>query len=385
MKQTKNNIVPNIVRGGIAIPIKDKTNYYYMRGRKHENGGIDIGKNPRTGLEVEDGEVMHLTKNETKVFSAKPFLDGESPANKILKGENPNKVFNQQEKYKDMNNMNNDGTKRKNNKIVKLQYGGKDRLIRVPSTGELTLTSTRPKAKLGTYLKENNLVGDAVSLGANTIGSIASYFINRNAIDKMEYPELNYASAPKELQAAKLKTRININPQLDRMREDLARYERSIDANTSNSRTALSRKNQVRLANMLQTNELYGNKENLETELINKDLLNRQAVSNQNIEQYNQYTKDKNDFYNKQIARRIEFNNKKSELNSENTIGLVNNLASSITNTTDNILKRKAENKTILANVLSHPNLPIEILYNEGIINKKTYDAYRKAYPLKKQ
>ena len=65
---------PNIVRGGIAIPIPNKKNYYYMKGRKHEQGGIDIGKNPRTGLEVEDGEVMHISPTEVKVFSSVPFL-----------------------------------------------------------------------------------------------------------------------------------------------------------------------------------------------------------------------------------------------------------------------------------------------------------------------
>ena len=30
---------PNIVRGGVAIPIPNKKNYYYMKGRKHEQGG----------------------------------------------------------------------------------------------------------------------------------------------------------------------------------------------------------------------------------------------------------------------------------------------------------------------------------------------------------
>ena len=82
---------PNVVRGGIAIPIG--RNYYYMAGRKHKNGGIDVGKNPRTGLEVEDGEVMHISDKNVKVFSSVPFLNGKSPAQKVLGGENPNIVF----------------------------------------------------------------------------------------------------------------------------------------------------------------------------------------------------------------------------------------------------------------------------------------------------
>ena len=101
---------PNVVRGGIAIPLG--ANYYYMSGRKHKDGGIDVGNNPRTGLEVEDGEVMHINKNEAKVFSAVPFLNGKSPAQKVISGENPNDVFKQQEKFKDINNINDDGTKK---------------------------------------------------------------------------------------------------------------------------------------------------------------------------------------------------------------------------------------------------------------------------------
>lgn len=101
---------PNVVRGGKAIPIG--RNYYYMKGRKHKDGGIDIGKSEKTGLEVEDGEVMHVGKDSLKVFSSVPFLDGESPAQKVMGGENPNKIFNAQEKFKDINNLNDDGTKR---------------------------------------------------------------------------------------------------------------------------------------------------------------------------------------------------------------------------------------------------------------------------------
>lgn len=111
---------PNIVRGGVAIPIPNKKNYYYMKGRKHEQGGIDIGKNPRTGLEVEDGEVMHISPTEVKVFSSVPFLNGESPAEKVMKGNNPNKVFNAQERYKDVNNINDDGTKNNRNRKIKV-------------------------------------------------------------------------------------------------------------------------------------------------------------------------------------------------------------------------------------------------------------------------
>lgn len=100
--------VPNIVRGGIAIPLGN--NYYFMRGRKHINGGIDIGSNPRTGIEVEDGEIMKMEYGGAKIFSSVPFLNGKSPAQRVMQGENPNDVFKRQESFKNRNNINNDGT-----------------------------------------------------------------------------------------------------------------------------------------------------------------------------------------------------------------------------------------------------------------------------------
>lgn len=104
--------VPNVVSGGSAIPIKGKPNYYYMRGRKHENGGIKLGTNPRTGIEVEDGEVLHIGEDSAKVFSTIPMINGESPADKVLAGSNPKEVFAKQEQYKRRNNLRNDGNKR---------------------------------------------------------------------------------------------------------------------------------------------------------------------------------------------------------------------------------------------------------------------------------
>lgn len=104
------NYIPNIVRGGTAIPI-GKKNFYYMQGKKHEQGGIDIGKNAKTGLEVEGEEVMQVTPKEVRVYSSVPFLRGVSPAELVLNGVDANKVFAAQEKYKDNNRINDDGTK----------------------------------------------------------------------------------------------------------------------------------------------------------------------------------------------------------------------------------------------------------------------------------
>lgn len=104
------NYIPNIVRGGAAIPI-GKKNFYYMQGRKHEQGGIDVGRNPKTGLEVEGEEVMKVSPKEVRVYSSVPFLQGNSPAELVMDGANPDAVFNAQEEFKDRNHISDDGTK----------------------------------------------------------------------------------------------------------------------------------------------------------------------------------------------------------------------------------------------------------------------------------
>ena len=108
MNKTK---IPNVVRGGVAIPLG--RNLYYMKGRKHSQGGIDIGKNPRTGLEVEDGEIIQMKPKELRVLSAQKGIGtgNTSPAQAVLNGANPDKVFQTQENFKDRNKINDDGTK----------------------------------------------------------------------------------------------------------------------------------------------------------------------------------------------------------------------------------------------------------------------------------
>ena len=209
--------------------------------------------------------------------------------------------------------------------------------------------------------------GDAINLLSNIGGNIATTLINRRALNKMQAPP-----QPMSQTAAKLKTRININPQLDKMRETLAAYERDVDNNTASSRVALARKQRARFANMLQTNELYSTKENAETELINKDRLNQQEVANNNVKAYNAWRDKVN-----------AFNNAITDKKAENLVGLTQGITSGITSTIENVQQRMRDDKSILANALSHPNLPIEEFYHNGLISKRAYDAYRKAYPLK--
>lgn len=104
---------PNIVRGGRAIPFGNPNdNLYYLQGRSHAKGGIDIGANPRTGIEAEGGEVVQIKPNELRVLSAQDFIGGGvSPAKQVLAGANPDKVFNNQERFKDRHRINDDGSK----------------------------------------------------------------------------------------------------------------------------------------------------------------------------------------------------------------------------------------------------------------------------------
>lgn len=722
---------PNIVRGGIAIPIPNKKNYYYMKGRKHEQGGIDIGKNPRTGLEVEDGEVMHTSPTEIKVFSSVPFLNGESPAEKVIKGNNPNKVFNAQERYKDINNINNDGTKNNRNRKNKNRYGtkktgfekireiqsltnnvstlenpiispdytpnydntevgklinysenpdsigfnrvnrrwyapkkkgfdkdnfgmgvdkytggnisdkikkdsegkeyiteederelrhkriksanqsakrridfirkyyndeggvtetkealvtnliynrgsgrtareyfnpedekyvpmqrailrgtddevreeinkiyreaglanrdslvndfykrrnkkrmgglsrskdygskskpypnvdkkdfagknrsypiptksdavdalrlaglhgrddiktkvynkypelrkraknggvytvtsnGKTSLRMIPSTGErikfknggtediektvtlnpevyslgledelankinqpiinysnpvekikydildtkgrfnpttgVDLNTKRKYDARNDIMKKrgyNSLISDGIGIASNIIGSIIGYNANRKALDKMKY-----TAAPINLIPAKLKTSININPQLDAIRDQQQEYERQIDANTASSRVALGRKQHSRLNSIKLLNYLYGNKENIETELINRDKLNQQAVTNQNITNYNVWREKKNAFENAIIEKQ-----------SENTIGLINSINAGVQNAIGNLEKRLATENNIRAIAAANPNVNPIILKALGVrgITNDMIESWLRAY-----
>lgn len=722
---------PNIVRGGVAIPIPNKKNYYYMKGRKHEQGGIDIGKNPRTGLEVEDGEVMHISPTEVKVFSSVPFLNDESPAEKVMKGNNPNKVFNAQERYKDVNNINDDGTKNNRNRKNKSRYGtkkngfekikemqslannvstlenpiispdytpyydttevgklinhsenpdsigfdkvtrrwyapkgkdldednfgmgvdrytggnindkikkdskgreyiteedernlrfkriksanqsakrridfirkyyndegnvtetkealitnliynrgsgktarvyfnpedekyvpmqrailrgtddevreeinkiykeaglanrdslvnnfyekrnkkrmgglsrskdygskskpypnvdkkdfagknrsypiptkadavdalrlaglhgrndikakvyskypelrkraknggvytvtsnGKTSLRMIPSTGkrikfknggiediektvtlnpeiyslgledELANKINQPIVNYHTPVEEikydildtkgrfnpitgvdlntkqdydnrnnimkkrgyNSLISDGIGIASNIIGSIIGFNANKKALDKMKYTK-----APVNLIPSKLKTNININPQLDAIRDQQQAYERQIDANTASSRVALGRKQLGRLNTIKLLNNIYANKENTETELINKDRLNQQAVANQNITNYNTWKEKKNAFENAIIEKQ-----------SENTIGLINSINAGVQNAIGNFEKRLAAENNIRAIAAANPNVNPIILKALGVrgITNDMIESWLRAY-----
>lgn len=608
--------IPNVVAGGIAQPLGN--NFFYMNGRKHSQGGIDIGPSDKTGIEVEDGEVVETNGNELKVYSAQPIINGVSPAKLVMGGANPNKVFKAQEDFKDRNGINDDGTikamgglsrdkdygskKKPYPSVAKKDFAGGHRSYPIPtksdaidalrlaglhgrsdvkakvynkypelrkkgnvglvvsingnvknglihspsSTGGLrdkfavggkrinrhgrtweydeqigayvpitnrtiNRTSAYPINKSargetiigsdytfrnGRWSKNNNVntntnksnidngnrrpqyyaerrlplfedgagitsglvragwshgnnkgisinntnipslsatkssgktprggrsksnqstqsvptktpptavynrnlpkveasipttlpvstnipakgttsfdgkgqgkfknltTADWIGLGSNVAGSLASYFASRRAINKMRGP-----SQPTLISASKLKTKYNINPQLDRIREDKFEAYRDIDSNTASSRVSLARKQRVRNAAGQAANELYGNKENIETNLINQDRRNQQSVRQFNAQQYNQY-----------IDRKVAFDNGIREAKVTNINNLFSGINAGIQDMISRYENRKALNNTIGAMRASAPNVDDRIMrdagvdYDEFIIRKR--------------
>ena len=236
--------------------------------------------------------------------------------------------------------------------------------INIPSSS--TMSSIRRANNETNRINRTNNAGDWIGLGSNITSGLIGNIINRNMLNDLEY-----SSAPIPRVAPKLKTRININPQLDNMRESLAAYERNVANNTGSSQVALSRQQRARLANMIGTNNIYANKENTETQLINADRLNQQEVANQNIKDYNTWAQNK-----------AAFDNTIREQQAENNIGLIDTINSGIQNMISNRQQRRAYNQTNAAMLFASPNLPVEMLYAQGLITKETRDAYRRAYPL---
>lgn len=208
---------------------------------------------------------------------------------------------------------------------------------------------------------KNLTTADWIGLGSNVAGSLASYFASKRAINKMRGP-----GQPTLISANKLKTKYNINPQLDRIREDKFEAYRDIDSNTASSRVSLARKQRVRNAAGQAVNELYGNKENIETNLINQDRRNQQSVRQFNAQQYNQY-----------IDRKTAFDNGIREAKLTNVNNLFTGINAGIQDMISRYENRKALNNTIGAMRASAPNVDDRIMrdagvdYDEFIIRKR--------------
>lgn len=332
---------PIITDGGDAEKIGNST--FLLRGSSHE----DINEAGKTGIgialgngeiEAENGEVAQLKGDKLRIFSDQPILNnGISPALAVVLGANKNKVFNAQERFKREVGIDNEGNISDSSPVKKmidnrsrfLAGGFLDRNLRfvddyqpyVPST---TLNIDADKLKAATAGLNNGSVvdgtnkaivgginnsgmkittGDWIGLGADLIGSIGSSILANKGLKEAYIPE-----RPGYIQAGKLKTNYNINPQLEALENSRRRMNKDIDDATSSSVAALNRRNYATMRTDEEINKLYGQKENMETDLINKDILNQQDVATKNIQLQadwaNRVAQFKNDIDNRRIAAR---------------------------------------------------------------------------------
>lgn len=378
----RKGVVPLVAEGGTAIPIKKDS--FLLKGRKHNTGGIVIGKG-KNSIEAEGDEVVQITPKQLRVFSAQPILNGNSPAELVQKGAKPSKVFDAQERFKDRNNLNDDGTKKKRNmrtitgkkklgglsrkkdygsdkkpypSVKSKDFAGGGRSYPIPTKADardaLRLAGLHgrsdvkakvykkypelknKKATLGTFgsltganrrllalnqnvpsagitagakiinpsassIKPMNLSsnngskgfnlfkgidkGEAISSGIGAFGTLISGLLNKGSIDKTSAPQV---PAPQLVTPAKLKTNININPELSENRENELRINRLIRGNTGSSAAALARIQSNSYRSLSERNKLRSHKENVETLLYNQDSMNRQRVGAANAQQVNE-------------------------------------------------------------------------------------------------
>nr|DAR42129.1 MAG TPA: hypothetical protein [Crassvirales sp.] len=438
----RKGVTPIVSRGGTAVPIKKNT--FLLKGRKHNTGGIVIGKG-KNSIEAEGEEVVQITPKQLKVFSAQPILNGNSPAELVQKGVEPSKVFNAQESFKDRNGLNDDGTKKKRNMRTitgkkklgglsrKKDYGsdkkpypsvksndfaGGGRSYPIPTKADardaLRLAGLHgrsdvkakvykkypelknKKAVLGTLgsltganrrllaLNQNvpsagiiagakitnpsassikpmnvsansgskgfNLFkgvdkGEAISAGIGAAGTLISGLLNKGSIDKTSAPQV---PTPQLIAPAKLKTSININPQLSDVRESELNQNRLVEGNTASSVASVARQQRISNNALSQRSRLRGEKENLETQLQNQDAMNRQQVASANAQQVNEANR-----FN--AISKVQTANDKIQANANNRTNIIEGLTSAVRDYQLGVDKRRSEENAIAAMMSANP------------------------------
>lgn len=438
----RKGVTPIVSRGGTAVPIKKNT--FLLKGRKHDTGGIVIGKG-KNSIEAEGEEVVQITPKQLKVFSAQPILNGNSPAELVQKGAEPSKVFNAQESFKDRNGLNDDGTKKKRNMRTitgkkklgglsrKKDYGsdkkpypsvksndfaGGGRSYPIPTKADardaLRLAGLHgrsdvkakvykkypelknKKATLGTFgsltganrrllaltqnvpsagitagakiinpsassIKPMNLSsnngnkgfnlfkgidkGEAISAGIGAAGTLISGLLNKGSIDKTSAPQV---PTPQLIAPAKLKTSININPQLSDVRESELSQNRLVEGNTASSVASVARQQRISNNALSQRSRLRGEKENLETQLQNQDAMNRQQVASANAQQVNEANR-----FN--AISKVQTANDKIQANANNRTNIIEGLTSGVRDYQLGVDKRRSEENAIAAMMSANP------------------------------
>lgn len=438
----RKGVTPIVSRGGTAVPIKKNT--FLLKGRKHDTGGIVIGKG-KNSIEAEGEEVVQITPKQLKVFSAQPILNGNSPAELVQKGAEPSKVFNAQESFKDRNGLNDDGTKKKRNMRTitgkkklgglsrKKDYGsdkkpypsvksndfaGGGRSYPIPTKADardaLRLAGLHgrsdvkakvykkypelknKKAVLGTLgsltganrrllalnqnvpsagitagakiinpsassIKPMNLSsnngskgfnlfkgidkGEAISAGIGAAGTLISGLLNKDSINKTSAPQV---PTPQLIAPAKLKTSININPQLSDVRESELSQNRLVEGNTASSVASVARQQRISNNALSQRSRLRGEKENLETQLQNQDAINRQQVASSNAQQINEANR-----FNSISATQTA--NDKIQATANNRTNIIEGLTSAVRDYQLGVDKRRSEENATAAMMSANP------------------------------
>lgn len=464
----RKGVVPLVAEGGTAIPIKKDS--FLLKGRKHNNGGIVIGKG-KNSIEAEGDEVVQITPKQLRVFSAQPILNGNSPAELVQKGAKPSKVFNAQERFKDRNNLNDDGTKKKRNmrtitgkkklgglsrkkdygsdkkpypSVKSKDFAGGGRSYPIPTKADardaLRLAGLHgrsdvkakvykkypelknKKATLGTFgsltganrrllalnqnvpsagitagakiinpsassIKPMNLSsnngskgfnlfkgidkGEAISSGIGAVGTLISGLLNKGSIDKTSAPQV---PTPQLIAPAKLKTSVNINPQLSDVRESELSQNRLVEGNTASSVASVARQQRISNNALSQRSRLRGEKENLETQLQNQDAMNRQQVASANAQQVNEANRF-NSVSSTQTA------NDKIQATANNRTNIIEGLTSGVRDYQLGMDKRRSEENATAAMMSANPEqmeLFLKLMdKNKGRLSKVRSSLFR--------
>lgn len=469
----RKGVVPLVAEGGTAIPIKKDS--FLLKGRKHHNGGIVIGKG-KNSIEAEGDEVVQITPKQLRVFSAQPILNGNSPAELVQKGAKPSKVFDAQERFKDRNNLNDDGTKKKRNmriitgkkklgglsrkkdygsdkkpypsvkskdfagggrsypiptkadardalrlaglhgrsdvrakvykkypELKKSALGSKTRLLKnnynnfglekdysksfapnaitkanmnsvktnsvVPGKPIGSSSSSSGSSKFSNFM--NGAGGEAISAGIGAVGSLISGLLNKGSIDKISAPQI---PTPQLVAPAKLKTTVNINPQLSDVRESELRQNKLIEGNTASSVASIARQQRVSNNSLSQRSRLRGEKENMETQLQNQDAMNRQQVASANAQQVNEANRF-NSISSTQTA------NDKIQATANNRTNIIEGLTSGVRDYQLGMDKRRSEENATAAMMSANPEqmeLFLKLMdKNKGRLSKVRSSLFR--------
>lgn len=469
----RKGVVPLVAKGGTAIPIKKDS--FLLKGRKHNNGGIVIGKG-KNSIEAEGDEVIQITPKQLRVFSAQPILNGNSPAELVQKGAKPSKVFDAQERFKDRNNLNDDGTKKKRNmrtitgkkklgglsrkkdygsdkkpypsvkskdfagggrsypiptkadardalrlaglhgrsdvrakvykkypELKKSALGSKTRLLKnnynnfglekdysksfapnaitkanmnsvktnsvVPGKPIGSSSSSSGSSKFSNFM--NGAGGEAISAGIGAVGSLISGLLNKGSIDKVSAPQI---PTPQLVAPAKLKTTVNINPQLSDVRESELRQNKLIEGNTASSVASIARQQRVSNNSLSQRSRLRGEKENMEIQLQNQDAMNRQQVASANAQQVNEANRF-NSISSTQTA------NDKIQATANNRTNIIEGLTSGVRDYQLGMDKRRSEENATTAMMSANPEqmeLFLKLMdKNKGRLSKVRSSLFR--------